>query len=228
MVPKTAGEYFGAIVEEYDSRMRRGLPRYEEMLRELVRSLPAAAEDILELGCGTGALTLLLAERYPSARLTLVDAAPEMLDLTRDRLADAFPDVRASAHFIVSTFEDLDLTEQRYDCITASMSLHHIADKGPFYRKLHFALRRGAALVFADELTGAVDYTQELHWNDWLEFARLPGHLTEDEIGEIIEHVEELDYYETLPRQLELLAAAGFSTADCVWRSGNYAIFVGT
>ena len=32
---QTAGSYFNAIVDEYDSRMLRGLPRYEEMLAEL-------------------------------------------------------------------------------------------------------------------------------------------------------------------------------------------------
>ena len=34
------------------------------------------------------------------------------------------------------------------------------------------------------------------------------------------------DHYETLPAQLELLRTAGFREVDCVWRNGNYGIFV--
>jgi tRNA (cmo5U34)-methyltransferase len=225
-VQQTAGSYFNTIVDEYDSRMLRGLPQYEEMLAELTRSLPAAASEVLELGCGTGALTMRIVERFPNANLMLVDAAPAMLKLAEGRLTSASPATASRARFIESTFERLDLEERRWDCIAASMSLHHLVDKQPFYRKLRLALREGGVLAFADELCGAIAYTQELHWNDWLAFARLPDHLTEQEIDEIVRHMNVLDHYETLPRQLELLSAAGFREVDCVWRSLNYGIFV--
>ncbi len=219
---QTAGSYFETIVAAYDSRIRRGLPRYDEMLAELARTLPTTANDVLELGCGTGALSLRIAERYPSAHLTLVDAAPSMLEVARQQLASVTSRVR----FVEATFEDLALDTGRWDVIAASMSLHHLADKQPFYRKLRLALREEGVLAFADELTGATAYTQELHWNDWLAFARQPGHLSEEEISGIIEHMNVLDHYETLPAQLELLRAAGFREVDCVWRNVNYGIFV--
>jgi ubiquinone/menaquinone biosynthesis C-methylase UbiE len=220
--PQTAGAFFESIVAEYDSRIRRGLPRYDEMLAALTRTLPATATDVLELGCGTGALSLLIAERYPDAHLTLVDASPSMLAVARERVGPA----SYRATFVESTFEELALREGRWDLIAASMSLHHLADKLPFYRTLRLALRGGGVLAFADELTGATAYTQDLHWNDWLAFARLPGHLSEEEIVGIIEHMHALDHYETLPAQLKLLRGAGFHEVDCAWRSGNYGIFV--
>ena len=92
------------------------------------------------------------------------------------------------------------------------MSLHHIIDKQPFYRKLRFALREGGVLAFADELCGAVGHTQELHWSEWLAFARLPEHLTEQEIEEIITHMYEFDHYETLPGRSSYGATPGSAT----------------
>src|SRR5262245_47531924 len=87
----TAADYFGAMVRSYDSLIRRAVPRYDEMTQRLLEYLPPTANHVIELGCGTGNLSLRLAQRYPSARLTLVDGAPEMIDLTRARLKAAHP-----------------------------------------------------------------------------------------------------------------------------------------
>ena len=105
------------------------------------------------------------------------------------------------------------------------MSLHHLIDKLPFYTTIHDSLRAGGHFVFADELTGVVPYIQRLHWSDWLDFASQPGHLSQQELDDLLRHCETLDHYETLPDQLALLSSAGFGEVDCIWRASNYAIF---
>src|SRR6266550_9328266 len=93
-LPPTAAAYFGAMAESYDSLIRRAVPRYEEMTARLLEYLPREADSVLELGCGTGNLSLALAHRFPSASLTFVDASTEMLAVTRTRIEDS--DVRLS------------------------------------------------------------------------------------------------------------------------------------
>lgn len=219
---QTADGYFSSIAEQYDELARRGMPRREEMLAEVARVLPEHAGNVLELGCGTGALTLLLAERYPLADLTAVDAAPAMLEIARDRLQVA----RRTVGLKIARFEDLALTQQSLDLIASNMALHHVRYKAPFYARLRVALRPGGALVFGDELVGEAPYVQQRFWDAWVEFARRPGGLTEEEIADTIEHMERYDHYETLPRQLDLLREAGLTSVDCVWRHLNYAVFV--
>ena len=75
----TTDTYFETTAREYDERTLRGLPRYKEMLGQIAAQLPERASRILELGCGTGALTAMLAGRYPEARLTAVDASAGMI-----------------------------------------------------------------------------------------------------------------------------------------------------
>lgn len=57
---------------------------------DLVARIPAAEPArVVDLGCGPGALTALLRERWPGARITGVDASPEMVEAARA----AFPDL---------------------------------------------------------------------------------------------------------------------------------------
>lgn len=223
-----ASDFFAERAAAYDSFIARGCPRYHEMLEELRDALPETASNILELGCGTGSLTMLVAERYPDARMTVVDGAEEMVDVTRARLREAHAAVAGEAAFVTSAFEEMALKEGAYDLITSNLALHHVADKQPFYTSLANALVSGGKLVFADELVVSDPEVQQRCWDWWLDFARRPGGLTETEIAECIEHMEAFDRYETLPRQLEMLTYAGLEGVDCVWRFLNYGVFTGT
>src|SRR5687768_15440914 len=106
---ESAAQYFGSRIDAYDSLIRRCVPRYEEMTRALVECLPAAAQEIVELGCGTGNLSLALAARFPAARITFVDASEEMVRLTRERVTATAPTVAERACFTVARFEDVQL-----------------------------------------------------------------------------------------------------------------------
>lgn len=218
-----ADAYFDVIAPSYDSQALRGIPRYEEMISELVESLPGKADSILELGCGTGALTLRLLKRYPSASIDLVDASEGMLEVLRRSIPR---DEHARLQIVNSTFEDLNRSEGAYDLVTSSMSLHHVVDKRTLYTRIHSWLRPGGFLIYADELSGAVSHIQTAHWDRWMAFATRPDGLNPEELAECLVHVEKYDHYETLPDQLSYLASAGFSTVDCVWRHLNYAVFV--
>ena len=62
----------------------------KEMARELIekiRSTGVHFRNILEIGCGTGFLTELLARDYPLAQITATDIAPEMIFVAREKLA---------------------------------------------------------------------------------------------------------------------------------------------
>lgn len=58
--------------------------------RDLLAQVPlAAAGKIVDMGCGPGNSTELLAARYPQAELTGLDSSPAMLEEARRRLPDA-------------------------------------------------------------------------------------------------------------------------------------------
>jgi len=102
------------MVESYDSLIRRAVPRYDEIIERLIAYLPPRANRVLELGCGTGNLTLALSARYSTASLTLVDASPEMLSVTRQRLG-------REARLVESRFEDLPADLGTFDVVVANI-----------------------------------------------------------------------------------------------------------
>lgn len=215
----TASRYFGLMVESYDSLIRRAVPRYDEMLARLVDYLPPSAASVLELGCGTGNLSLALAERYPQASLTFLDAAPEMLQTTLARLEEKQGSTAARARFIEATFERIDPALGPFDLVVSSISLHHVKDKASLYRNVYAMVAPGGTFRFSDQLRGASRAIHELNWRRWLEFCRSPGNCSEEEVASLLEHAEAHDHYTPLYEHFQMLAAAGFTALDCVWRN---------
>jgi tRNA (cmo5U34)-methyltransferase len=210
---KTAADYFGAMVGEYDSLIRRAVPRYDEMTARLLDYLPPSAASILELGCGTGNLTLKLAARYPNAKLTLVDASPEMLQVAKERLGSA------NAFFVATTFETMDFEPESFDLVASTISLHHVRDKAPLYRALRRVIRPGGTFRFADQMAGGTEGNHSINWTRWLEFCREPGHCTEAEVASLLDHAAAHDHYTPVAEHFRMLEQAGFKTPDCVWRN---------
>ena len=89
-VPNSVGLFFDSLTDDYTATIERCFPRYREMLWALLDYLPEMEQRpaVLELGTGTGNLTVLLAERYPEAPVTAVDLSEESLEVCRDRLQD--------------------------------------------------------------------------------------------------------------------------------------------
>ena len=218
---ETASQYFGAMVEQYDSLLDRAVPRYREMIERTVSYVPPGKQRILELGCGTGNLTLALARRFPEARLTLVDGSAEMLECAAARLGNR------AVECVEARFEDLALEPGSFDLVTSSISLHHVRDMPGLLGRLFGLTAPAGHLVYADQMAGGTARNSELNWGRMVEYWRLPGHLTEQEQQSLTQHRDEHDHYVSVPAQLRWLAEAGFEEPDCVWRNWMWGVLMG-
>jgi tRNA (cmo5U34)-methyltransferase len=227
-LPATAAGYFGAMAESYDSLIRRAVPRYDEMTARLLEYLPREAESVLELGCGTGNLSLALAHRFPNASLTFVDASPEMLAGTRARIEESDIELSRQPEYIASRFEDLTLSARSFDVVVSSISLHHVVDKAGVYRTTRAALRDGGIFAFADQIRGEPDANHRVNWEGWLDFCREPGNCTPEEIQSLLDHAAAHDHYTPLSEHFALLSDSGFGAVDCVWRNLMWGIVTAT
>lgn len=102
---------FDVAAEAYD----RFMGRYSTPLSvELLDVLGAHPEErALDVGCGPGALTRLLAERLGADHVAAVDPSPPFVEATRDRLPGV--DVR------LASAEDLPFDDDRFDLVLAQL-----------------------------------------------------------------------------------------------------------
>lgn len=97
-------------------------------------------ETVCDAGCGSGAVTAMLADALPAGRIYAVDVAPSMVAHARETLAGRPVTVLAQE------LTELTLPEP-VDAIFSSATFHWIADHDTLFRRLALALRPGGRLV---------------------------------------------------------------------------------
>src|SRR5688572_29186733 len=85
----------------------------------LLDSLPGFCGSALDVGCGTGTFTRLLAKR--SLRVLGVDLAPPMIETAQQRLWGV-----SNASLRVGDIMAMDFAPASFDCIVSIATLHHL------------------------------------------------------------------------------------------------------
>jgi len=107
-----------------------------------------AGQRLLDIGCGTGALTLLAKRREPTADVVGLDPDPKALARAREKAAQANLEVRFDQGFAT----ELPYPDASFDRAFSSMMYHHLAaaDKGLTLRELLRVLAPGGSLHLLD------------------------------------------------------------------------------
>jgi len=148
-----ARRYFdGGVAERYDQGIRLSCPSYDalhQMLFPVLRLLPPGAR-FLSVGAGTGAEILCLAPRFPGWSFAGVDVSTDMLEVCRQRLAQAGLSHRVVLH--AGRLGDFS-PEQPFDGASSIFVAHFIKgreEKLAYLRAIAAKLKPGATLVLAD------------------------------------------------------------------------------
>src|SRR5271167_4246663 len=137
---------FDATASTYDRDRSLLIPGCDTFYRWAVDLIPARAKTIVDLGAGSGLLTMLIRQRLPHAHIHLSDFSAPMLELARERLGD---DPKL-------TFSNADYTAEQLPhdvcAIVSSLSIHHLDDeaKRVVFRKAYDALKPNGVFINAD------------------------------------------------------------------------------
>ena len=81
----------------------------------------AHVERVLDLGCGTGTLAILLAERLPSAAILGIDGDPDVLERAARKQIGG-----ANVRFEQGRVDALRYEDGRFDVVVSSLVFHHL------------------------------------------------------------------------------------------------------
>ena len=217
----TVASHLQIRLEEYDERILTFIPGYTAMLDAAVGAVAAVtgpSPHVVDLGTGTGALARRCLVARPAARLTAIDADPDILALAAERLHD----LPSRPTFLHGNFTETALPSS--DALMASLALHHIRtadEKRAFYGRCRDALCPGGILVSADCCPATDPRLRAEQFEAWRRHLRRSYSDTETD-GFFAAWADE-DVYFPLDEELAMLKGAGFTT-DVVWREGAMAV----
>jgi SAM-dependent methyltransferase len=113
----------------------------------LLQFIPAPCDRALEIGCGTGTFTRLLATQ--ANHVTGLDLSGEMIRVARHR-STGYPNIVYSVGDVLA----MDLPVSQFDCIVIIATLHHLPAESVL-EKLKQALTPEGVLILHDLLTPA-------------------------------------------------------------------------
>jgi len=207
----------------YDSERRRLVPCFDEFYStaaELVARFCPQSPRILDLGAGTGILSVAIADRIGVAGIHLLDASADMLDRAAVRLKHLRPKISVQPL-------TAELPRGPFDAVVSALAIHHLADdeKRGVYARLPSVLAPGGIFINAEQVSGSSPKLQELFEAVHLDRARSLGS-SEREIHAAIDRMA-YDRCATVANQLEWLTQAGFEDVECFFRSFRFAVFGG-
>lgn len=101
---------------------------------------------VLDLGCGTGTLTLMLKHAHPKAEVTGLDGDPQVLDIARDKSHGT--DIQWDEGLASS----LPYPDSVFDRVVTSLVIHHLAtdDKRRAFKEVYRVLKPHGELHVLD------------------------------------------------------------------------------
>ncbi|MFB2976576.1 methyltransferase domain-containing protein [Microseira sp. BLCC-F43] len=230
------GEVF-ANTADFDSGIRQLLPRYDEMLNAIAHCIPPTAQRILELGCGTGELSLKILHRCPSAQIIALDYSPRMLQFAKNKIESAGYLNRWTG--IEADFGDWTNEPDKinigigFDAGVSSLAIHHLTNemKLKLFQRIRESLNRKGVFWNADPIlpeSPALAAVYQAVREEWAAFSRTTLAEIRAKIGKSAPHgYSHPDQLATLDNHLQMLKTAGFETVAAPWKYYGLAVFGG-
>ena len=152
-MPTESGSYlpalrFHALTRVYDPLVRL-TTREDHFKRMLVeQAAPGAGRRVLDLGCGTGTLAILVKRTQPYADVAGLDADPEMLERASSKAAEAGVEIEFDEGYSTA----LPYDDESVDLVLSTLFFHHLdpEPKRQTVEEIARVLRPGGRLHVAD------------------------------------------------------------------------------
>ena len=123
-------------------------------------ALIRSGDTVLDVGCGTGEVTLAAKKYAKQGMVYGIDPAPEMIAVARKKAARKKLDI----DFRVGVIEALPFPDSSIDVVTSSLMMHHLPDdlKIRGLAEIYRVLKPGGRLLIADFMRPTASFFNHL------------------------------------------------------------------
>jgi tRNA (cmo5U34)-methyltransferase len=230
------GEVF-ANTANFDRGIRQLLPKYDEMLEAIALGIPTDVKKIIDLGCGTGELSIKILQRCSKATIMAMDYSPRMLEFANDKMEKAGFGDRWNG--IEMDFGDWATDEEsgyigvKFDACVSSLAIHHLSDemKLELFKCVARVLKPGGVFWNADPILPENPQIEAMYQSvreNWVTQQGTTLAEVRSKMGTSSDRgYSSQDCLATLASHLEMLDRAGFQSVAVPWKYYGIAVFGG-
>jgi ubiquinone/menaquinone biosynthesis C-methylase UbiE len=124
------------------------------------QALIKPGDHVLDVGCGTGEVTLLAKTRTKNGKVYGIDPSPEMIAVARKKATRK----RLDIDFRIGVIESLPLPDVSIDVVTSSLMMHHLPEglKTRGLAEIYRVLKPGGRLLIADFMSPTGSFLNHL------------------------------------------------------------------
>jgi phosphoethanolamine N-methyltransferase len=127
-------------------------PGGPEEVDRVLEGLDLSGREVLDIGCGSGGITLYLAGRHGAARVVGFDVERPVIEHARRRAAAR--GLRDRVDFVHGAPGPLPFPDENFDVVFSKDALLHVPDKDALFRDIIRVLRPGGWFAASDWMIG--------------------------------------------------------------------------
>lgn len=218
----TKWTFGGGTPSNFDAHVRKSIPLYAEghnLIADLAMHFAPTEGKVIDVGCSTGTLLALMAERLrdgPDIFLGF-DIEPDMIKAARERCKE-FDRVKIYA----GDASAIDYKGAHIVVMYYTLQFVHPQHRLNVLRKVHQGLDKGGALFLFEKTLAENARLQEIADQQYIDFKRKNG-FTLDEIYDKSFSLRALLYPHSTHEIMQQLAAAGFGDVMVIQKYLNFA-----
>jgi tRNA (cmo5U34)-methyltransferase len=218
--------HFSNEWREYDAKIKKVIPFYNICFNVIIDILKQAyykPKSILDIGIGTGNLSLKLLEAFPKSELTGIDLVDDFINIARQKLINYSKNVK----LICKDIKEFSFIN-KYDLIVTSFMFHHLENKEKklIYKKIYGSLNQNGFFFNLDFVGSSSRYFYNLFDKIRIMLMQNEGIDKKTIQKDYIEH-RALEIPVPDREQMIWLEKIGFQDIECFWKYINLSVFGG-